>query len=136
MKGKTDQDLIQEIYGKPMNYKIVRITTPRGITDNNPGGLGLKQGGVLQVMFYEGKVFVEKFGDFSGSYEKKYFSNAEGTIKITFEGEGNTNDYTWTGGSRINPQWISNAITITQSYQAESEYGVHNLQISYVLRRM
>ncbi|AMQ01867.1 hypothetical protein AY601_5054 [Pedobacter cryoconitis] len=136
MEGKTDQELIQEIYNKPKNYKIVDIRTQSGIREDIPGGLGLKEGGVLQVMFYEGRIYIERFGAFSGSYERQYYSDTNGITKVTFEGEGNLNDKLWTGGPRINPQWLSSQITVTQSYEAQSNYGQHHLKAAYILRRL
>jgi hypothetical protein len=136
MKGKTDQQLIQEIDGRPQSYKVIKAVTTQFYEDN-PYAQKIKQGGVLQVIFNGGEIYLKEFGTLNGSYEGKYYASTDGSVWIKFTipndiAAGISPHH----GNRVNPLDESRYLALTYNYQLTKGNTVYHLNTVYTLERL
>lgn len=98
-QAKTPQEIenekfkaiVLEAYANPINYKLDYTNTKNDcstLISNADLTNNISDGAVLRVKFQEGSVTIDNIGTFNGSYEKRYYSNLDGTIIIRLNTSG------------------------------------------------
>lgn len=136
MEGKTDLQLVQEIYGRPQSYKVIKAITTQFYEDN-PYAQKIKQGGVLQVVFNRGEIYLKEFGTLNGSYENKYYASTDGSVWIKFTvPDGPIAGLELNNGKRVNPLDKSKYLALTYNYEVTKGNTVYHLNTVYTLERL
>jgi hypothetical protein len=130
MKGKTDDQLIEELYGHPQNYTVSYVNVLPEYRSQPE--FQLQVGGVLQVMFNKDKIYIEGLGSLSGSYASEYYANPLGTVNVKF-----TTSRSWSIGNaepykgHRNPQEKSDYLSIhiyDDSRRVIANYDLHRMK--------
>ena len=125
MEGKTDDDLITEMYGHPQNYEITYSHVEPAYS--NELHLQLNQGGIIQVMFNKDKVYIEGIGTLSGSYERGYYSNPTGELTISYT-RATSFGGAVSAGLRRHPKENSHSLTITFTTPLKAVIATYSLE--------
>jgi hypothetical protein len=138
LEEKSDEQIIEELYGYPLNYQVKSVNATRGFSEADPEGVGVREGGIVQVLFNKGQVYIKGFGTLSGSYQSKYYANPSGTIVAKFvDAPGPIGDKPMaTQGKRYNPKWESMYIQIVCNYKVVHNFITHDVKVVYLIRKM
>lgn len=138
LEEKTDEQIIEGLYGYPLNYQVKRVNATSGFSAADPEGVGIREGGIVQVLFNKGEVYIKGFGTLSGSYQSKYYANPSGTVVAKFvDAPGPVGDKPRaTQGVRYNPEWESMYIQIVCNYKVLDNSITRDVKVVYLIRKM
>lgn len=137
MATATDEELMEEFYGVPQNYKVNYVTIKKSIpnfTELNPLGENIREDGVVEVIFNKNKVYIGGFGTMIGTYEKEYYASGDGVISVKF-GPYDISDMLL-GDRRHSPTEYCREIHITLKYEAINGNSRCNIVKEYFLKTL
>ena len=131
MEGKSDDELISEMYGNPQNYEIVNSKSIDVVKPDSYPVYGNNKGGIIQIVFNKDKIFLQDvyLTSIVGSYRQGRYASPTGEIIVSFEkAHGFTGAVS--AGLRRHPKADSEYIKVKIKQQGSP------IEIEYQLKRL
>jgi len=139
METYTDEQLLEEYYGTPQNYRVGSVNLQSSCSSNDLKITPvIKSGAVVQVMFNKGKVYVSGIGTLLGSYSEAYYANEDGSITAKIKSSLGSFADLPNGDKRYHPSHQSKYITVTTKREYVSDNGWQKciVTINYILQTL